>query len=782
MSDWWAADPIASPSGKQSGYADAIASVESGGKYHLIGPTTRDGDRAHGKYQVMGKNVGPWTREALGREMTPQEFVANPEAQEAVFQHKFGGYVNKYGPEGAARAWFAGEGGMNDPGRKDVLGTSVAGYAAKFSKALSGQRPASAQENNWWSNDPVAKPVVGPGPNQGPEQPQSSESPKQNGSIVDTALSPLTQFPEIYRGMKNDSLNQAARGVDQIKAGISFGANPSQEAGVEPAAGAVDLAKGVGNVALGGVGYLASPFNAAINSFVGKPVQNATGIPAEYTDFAASLAVPGVGMTRMSSIPTQTQRTLTAGEEVTQAGKNLAGIGNTGPVDIPKAVTSDSTAVQRAASTIRNVPFAGDPIVNAAGRAQTQLGQKSQDIAGAYGGGSAVTAGDTAGASIRDWIKAESAATSKKFYDRVDALVNPAIKTDLIETRNEAQNILNRRANAAISEPSAAVKRIEDAVTTPGGLNYEGIKDLRTYIGELKDKPQLLPADISEKELGKIYTGLSKDLSKAVSNAGGPAAESAFNRANTHYRLVSERRESLAKIVGVDGNAPAERVFDNVVSLAGSGSRADIARLSEARKVMKPDEWNEVASAAIARMGRTEEMGGGFSPQKFLTAYQDKLSKPGRDLLFRSAGKESIAPYLDDIATVATRFKELQKFANPSGTGQIGAGVGIGAGVMTEPITTLSGLLGARVVAHALSTPATVAPIAQWSKSYYVAFRAPTPANIALLTVASRNLANTINSRMGLDVTPDALLKAIRGNVPARAEDEQPPVPGVRGQ
>lgn len=117
-------------------YRNAISGIESSGRYNLLGPITRDGDRAYGKYQVMGKNVGPWTREVLGREMSPEEFASDPAAQDAVFNAKFGNYVSKYGPEGAARAWFAGEGGMNDPNRKDVLGTSVAQYARKFNTAI----------------------------------------------------------------------------------------------------------------------------------------------------------------------------------------------------------------------------------------------------------------------------------------------------------------------------------------------------------------------------------------------------------------------------------------------------------------------------------------------------------------------------------------------------------------------------------------------------------------------------------------------------------------------
>lgn len=136
----------AASAGPSNGYGDAIAGIESGGKYDALGPVTRTGDRAYGKYQVMGQNVGPWTQEVLGRALTPQEFVSSPQAQDAVFKAKFGNYVQKYGPEGAARAWFAGEGGMNDPNRKDQLGTSVASYGQRFMANLrDGELPANAQ-------------------------------------------------------------------------------------------------------------------------------------------------------------------------------------------------------------------------------------------------------------------------------------------------------------------------------------------------------------------------------------------------------------------------------------------------------------------------------------------------------------------------------------------------------------------------------------------------------------------------------------------------------------
>lgn len=109
----------------------AIASIESAGSggYAAVGPKTKKGDRAYGKYQVMGANIPQWTKEVLGRSLTPKEFLSNPAAQDAVFEAKFGANMEKYGPEGAARAWFTGS--PTGTGR-DILGTSAAQYTNKF--------------------------------------------------------------------------------------------------------------------------------------------------------------------------------------------------------------------------------------------------------------------------------------------------------------------------------------------------------------------------------------------------------------------------------------------------------------------------------------------------------------------------------------------------------------------------------------------------------------------------------------------------------------------------
>ncbi len=173
---------LAAKLGGSSPYSGPIANIESGGRYDLLGPVisrgSMAGDRAYGKYQVMGANVGPWTKQYLGQEMTPQAFAANPDAQEAVFKGEFGRLAQKHGPEGAARAWFAGEGGMNKPNRTDQLGTSVADYARKFNAGM-GQQPVQTASLG---------PAAAPGMPAAPQMPPAGPQVAQNG--VPGALPP----------------------------------------------------------------------------------------------------------------------------------------------------------------------------------------------------------------------------------------------------------------------------------------------------------------------------------------------------------------------------------------------------------------------------------------------------------------------------------------------------------------------------------------------------------------------------------------------------------------
>jgi hypothetical protein len=69
--------------------------------------------------------------------LTPEEFLASKEAQDAVFAGEFGGNVEKYGnPQDAASVWFTGKPVATGGNRKDILGTTGNVYVDKFNNAL----------------------------------------------------------------------------------------------------------------------------------------------------------------------------------------------------------------------------------------------------------------------------------------------------------------------------------------------------------------------------------------------------------------------------------------------------------------------------------------------------------------------------------------------------------------------------------------------------------------------------------------------------------------------
>jgi hypothetical protein len=106
----------------------AIREQESGGNYAV-----QNGIGAMGAYQVMPSNIeGPagWDMEALGQNITGQQFLSNPDLQNNIARFKLRDYFKKYGAGGAAKAWYAGPGNADlDSNAPQYGGPSVNGYA-----------------------------------------------------------------------------------------------------------------------------------------------------------------------------------------------------------------------------------------------------------------------------------------------------------------------------------------------------------------------------------------------------------------------------------------------------------------------------------------------------------------------------------------------------------------------------------------------------------------------------------------------------------------------------
>ena len=211
-----------------SRYAAATSTQESGGNYNALGPVikspmTGQPDRAFGRYGVMGANVPQWTAEVLGKPMTPQEFLQNPRAQDAVYKAKFGQLAAKYGPEGAAKAWFAGEGGMNNPNAKDVNGMTVAKYGNNFNNALAFNGEPSGAPTAAGGGPLTAPPPGAPGspalalqrPSMGLPSPSMAPATATGGSAQDQPSGTLPMRPRVSRQQFISSSNPWIKDADQ---------------------------------------------------------------------------------------------------------------------------------------------------------------------------------------------------------------------------------------------------------------------------------------------------------------------------------------------------------------------------------------------------------------------------------------------------------------------------------------------------------------------------------------------------------------------------------------
>jgi hypothetical protein len=136
---------VAQPTFEQ--FFSAISEQESNGRYSAVGVWV-NGHRAYGKYQVMDFNIPSWTKQYYGKSLTPQQFLNNPKAQEAVARGKLQSYYNKYGARGAAAAWYSGNPNLHMSTRAQPGGPSIKGYVdSVISKAY--KYPSGGSSSNF---------------------------------------------------------------------------------------------------------------------------------------------------------------------------------------------------------------------------------------------------------------------------------------------------------------------------------------------------------------------------------------------------------------------------------------------------------------------------------------------------------------------------------------------------------------------------------------------------------------------------------------------------------
>lgn len=110
----------------------AIRGQESGGRYGATNPSG-----ASGAYQILRSNFeqkgSGWDREALGRDVSYNEFMGSPAIQDAIARYKLGQYLKSRGMAGAAATWYGGDWGYKNMHSK----TPQNGYPSMYEYVMS---------------------------------------------------------------------------------------------------------------------------------------------------------------------------------------------------------------------------------------------------------------------------------------------------------------------------------------------------------------------------------------------------------------------------------------------------------------------------------------------------------------------------------------------------------------------------------------------------------------------------------------------------------------------
>jgi hypothetical protein len=412
-------------------------------------------------------------------------------------------------------------------------------------------------------------------------------------------------------------------------------------------------------------------------------------------------------------------------------------------IEMPQAVGGGRIA-RSVAGPLSAIPYAGAPIERAYQKGLAGLGTRLDDtVAGTGTPGAAVAGGDVK-AGVLDWIKRGSADLLSDEYAVLGKRIKPETKVELNSTRAAVQSLQGRAAESTSTTASPAIRIVEEAVTRPGGLTFNGLKELRTDIGARLEAASVVPeAGTSMPALKQLYGALTEDMHTLAKKH---RAGKMLGEINARAADIAATRDELQKIVGRQGDVAAEGVVAKVASLASTKGTANISRLGLLKKHVPAAAWDNLSAEFMNRLGRNPK-DGGFSAARYTTDY-GKYSDAAKSLLFGPAKQT-----LDDLVLVARQYEALESKFNRSNTGSVnalmeyilkpGATAAAIGGAIAAPGAALvagvgggSGMMIGRSIAHQLAKPAIAGAATKLFKAHVERQRAILERNVGTAATA----------------------------------------------
>lgn len=427
-----------------------------------------------------------------------------------------------------------------------------------------------------------------------------------------------------------------------------------------------------------------------------------------------------------------------------EAGKRI-------DVPVPRMVVGNN-AERLMAGGLASIPYAGEPVVQAYQKGAQGLGEAMQRAVGELGTPGAQSAGTDVKSGILNWIKGESADQMKGIYDNLSSLMKKNEPGNIQNIRNLSKQLQVEKLASTSGTNNPVVNMVDEALKRPEGMTFEGLKRLRTDVGEIIDAAKITPQPgTSMPGMKRLYGAMTKDMEFLAKRAGGQKAVDAFRAANEEAAKISDKRDMLASVIGAKGDLPPEKLIERMAEM-GRAKGGDLLKLELVRRSVGEQPWKNMAATLAERMGINPQ-DGSFSPARMLTEY-GRYSPIAKKIIFGET-----RPYIEDIATVSERFAKLSGKFNTSNTGVVNAALKI----IMNPISIASGMAGAvvsptalvaggsmlgglrtgRSLAWVLSKPAVAKEASKTFKAYYN-LEAAIKGGTAAIPVYEQNLEASI--------------------------------------
>jgi hypothetical protein len=587
------------------------------------------------------------------------------------------------------------------------------------------------------TRDPVNAPFLnapdgGDGGNGGP--PPSSGfftgdySPRGIGRGIAQGFGSLAEGVGDFLGLAVNPMGQAlysAAGYDQtfdsgnnVREALGLPANQNSTADTMVRTGTAAL---TGSLAARGIATVLNPGTA-------QSVMNVLGQTPIRDGMAGAAAGLGMEAGRASGIPGGELAGAIVGGVAGYGGANaLAGrlIGTTPTnalaqaaqrMDVPLLPADvGGPAVGALTTGTRASPLSVAPVVQAAQRQQSRMGQATRRTAESQGEiGTTEQVGQGIRAAAQRFTKTTSERASR-LYERAGEAAR-GVKIKPLQTLARLDEHIARVRNDPAAPESAVAELTRFRENIANGVNVAGLRDARTrlsqgvYDGNLRSgSDQAMWKDILAK--------LSDDIDRGLVEAGRGEAAGMFRRADTFWKgRVEHIDQVLQPILGRDKSG--EQIVQTIESMA-RGQQGGNARLSRLLGEMTPQEAGQTRALVIDRLGRAtpgaqDAEGTRFAAATFLTNW-NKMTPQAKASLFNDT---KLREDLNALAKLAEGQKTGQSMANHSNTGiAVGSNAAAGTALfLAHPVLALVGGGAQYLTGRLMASPAFARALVRTSK------------------------------------------------------------------